>query len=444
MKPLPPSPPPIPTLARLARDPLGAMPALQREHGDLYYVSLPGVVRTCIVTHPEQVHQVLVRDFRSFRKDFVLRSLGPALGEGLLLAEGDEWRRRRRLSQPGFHSSAIAGYAEAMTELAAETVAGWGPRRELDVHAQMMRLTLRIVGRTLFGQELGADADTIGHALDALVRVHKGVGSTSPLLPLWVPTPTHARWRRALRAVDGVIFRTIERHRREPVEGTLLGMLIAATDEGGGLTDRQLRDEAVTLLMAGHETTAVALTFALYLLSQHPEVEERLHAEVDALPHAPGLADVPRLPYARAVVAETLRLFPPAWAMGREALEDVELGGYRVPKGTHLWLAPWVTHRDARWYADPEAFRPERWFDGELERSLPDGAYHPFGLGPRSCIGKRFAELEAVLVLATVAREHALRLSPGETLRLFPTITLRPEHGVRMIATRRPARRQAA
>ncbi|MEQ1504633.1 MAG: cytochrome P450 [Myxococcota bacterium] len=430
---------------RLSRDPLAALDDLRAECGDTWLVELP-FMSTVVLSDPAAIHTVLVKDFRHYRKDFFTRQLTPVLGEGLLLSEGDTWRRNRRLAQPGFHAAAIRGYARAMAELTESAIDGWGPRRELDLHAEMMQLTLRIVARTLFGHEIRDEAEVVGAALDVFMETHRGVANTGFMLPPWLPTRSNHRHAAAVAAVDRVVYRMIDQHRADPDPNTLLGMLIAATDDAGGLSDRELRDEAVTLLMAGHETTAVALTMALYLVSQHPNVEARLQAEVDAVlaDRAPGLADLPQLPYVRAVIFEAMRLYPPVWSVGREALCDTVIGDHAIPRGTHLWIAQWLTHRDPRWFADPLAFRPERWLDGTLERSVPDGAFFPFGAGPRVCIGKRFAELEAIVVLAAIARRYAVRLAPGEALRLSPSITLRPEGGLRLVATARDPIRRAA
>lgn len=436
----------IGTMMRVSRDPLAELPKVQQEVGDTWIVDLP-LIPTVVLSHPRDVHTVLVREFKSYQKDFYTRQLVPIIGNGLLLSEGDTWRRNRRLAQPAFHASAIRSYATAMSSLTEDTLDGWGERKALDVHAELMRLTLRIVARTLFGVDIGEDADVIGRALDTFMHVHLGFANTGLVVPPWVPTPWNQRFAAALADVDRIVYRMIREHRRgDPDAHTLLGLLLASNDESGGLTDTQLRDEAVTLLMAGHETTAIALTMALFLLSQHPNAEARLQAEVDTVlgDRTPTIEDLPNLPYTRQVVLEAMRLYPPAWSVGREALVDTVLGDVPIRKGMHLWIATWVTHRDARWYEDPLAFRPERWADGALEKALPDGAYVPFGAGPRVCIGKRFAELELTIVLTSIVRRYALRLEPGETLRLTPSVTLRPEGGLRMVATERRPLRNAA
>jgi cytochrome P450 len=436
---------PLAVLMQSSRDPLAALAAMQRECGDAWFVDLP-FLPMLVLTHPDAIHTVLVKDFRSFGKDRMTRQLVRILGNGLLTAEGELWKRHRKLAQPGFHRRAIEGYAEAMVSVADACTGSWGARRELDLHHEMMRLTLEVVSRTLFGHDIGDDAAVVGDRLDQLMDTSRGVANTGYMLPAWVPTRQNKRHAAAVADIDRIVYRIIEAHRRQPDDRTLLGMLLAATDGDGGLNDAEVRDEAITMLMAGHETTAVALTMALYLLSQDPNAEARLQAELDGVlgDRSPALVDVPQLEYTRAVVLEAMRLHPPAWSFGREALVDTEVGPYRVARGTQLWLSPWLTHRDPRWFADPLAFRPERWLGGDLERSLPDCAYLPFSAGPRVCIGKRFAELEAILVLAAIARRYALRLRPGETLRLDPSITLRPRGGLGMVATAREPVRRAA
>lgn len=430
---------PLGTRARivygLALDPLATLERLHREHGDVHFVDLPGQP-TWLLHHPDHVHEVLVADHASYRKDAMLRMLSDILGEGLLTSEGAPWKRHRRLAQPGFHSSAIRGYGETMATLASARIEGWRPG-PLDLHAEMAGITLQIVARTLFGADLGEHEAQIAASLDTYLRGAFGAFGTGVRLPPSVPTPGNLRRRRVIRRLHAVIDEMIAVRRATPDRSTLLGMLIEATDdEGASFGDTQLRDEAITLLLAGHETTAVALTYTAYLLAHAPDVERRLHAELDEVldGRLPGVDDVPKLPYTAAVVQEAMRLYPPAWAIGREATVPTELsGGHRIRPGDQLWLDTWLIHRDPRWYADPLVFRPERWTP-ELERSLPRCAYIPFGGGPRACIGKRFAELEAVLVLAVVASRFRLRLAPGETLRLLPTVTLRPDGGLRMVA----------
>jgi cytochrome P450 len=260
--------------------------------------------------------------------------------------------------------------------------------------------------------------------------------------------PSTLRYRRAIKCIDDIIYGFIRRRRESGHDpGDLLSHLLAARDDQGGegMSDRQLRDEAVTLLLAGHETTALALTYAFNLLARSPEADRGLAAELDRAlgGRAPSAADVPNLKYTEWVVRETLRLYPPAWGVGRQALADCEIGGYSVPRGTQLFLVIWLVHRDGRWFPDPETFRPERW-DHDLIKRLPRCAYFPFGDGARICIGNHFAMMEAILLLATIAQKYQLSLEPGQTLELVPSITLRPRHGLRMRLEARHHREPAA
>ncbi|MBX2802149.1 MAG: cytochrome P450 [Myxococcales bacterium] len=428
----------IKLLTAFSRDPLQALTDIHAECGDISRIDAIPMMPSIAIYHPDDVHQVLVRDFRSYRKDLFTRQLRDTLGDGLLTAEGARWRRHRRLAQPGFHARAIRGYAEVMVSEAQAWSSSWSEPTQVDAHEQMMRLTLQIVARTLFGQGIEDDAPRVSRALSTVMEVHLGVAGLGFKLPTWLPVPSNRRHARAVRELDDVLYRMIREHRQtEDERTTLLGMLLAATDAQGGFTDTDLRDEALTLLMAGHETTAMVLTMALYLLSQHPGAEARLQAEVDAAPDPLSLEDLSGLPFTRAVILETMRLYPPAWAFARESLVDTAIGEAPVPRGTQVWISPWVIHRDARWFEHPLVFRPQRWLSGELEASLPHCAYVPFSAGPRVCIGKRFAELEAISVLATLARKLAFRLAPGATLDLVPSITLRPRAGLPMGITPR-------
>jgi cytochrome P450 len=311
----------------------------------------------------------------------------------------------------------------------------------------MMRLTLEVVARTLFDADVTGESAGIAGSMEVLManfteRVNRLIRP-----PVWLPLPINFRYRKAMRQVERVLFDVIaERRRSGEDRGDLLSMLLQAQDtegDGSGMTDRQLRDESVTLFMAGHETTANTLAWVWYLLSLHPEAERALHDELDEVldgGRPPEVADLPRLVHADRVVTEALRVMPTVWLLGREAVEPVEVGGYLVPKGTTLWMSQWVIHRDPRWYDEPEAFRPERWADG-LARRIHRYAYFPFGGGPRVCIGNHFAQLEAVLLLATIARKFRPRVPPGTVVNPVPTMTLRPEHGIPVVLEeRRPAR----
>jgi len=440
----PPQPPGFPIVGHLlhyARDPLEVPRGWARDYGDVVHLKI-GPEDLYQINHPDDIEQVLVRDFKKYRKDRMTRTLRELLGDGLVTSEGDFWKRQRRLVNPGFHRNRIKAYAEVMVDETRDRIDGWGDRTEFDFHDEMMRVTLHIVAATLFGADVSkADADTIGSSIGFFMEYHLGIANTGIRLPEWIPTRANRRARKAMDALDEVIRRYIDIRRREGDNGSLLSMLIdAVDDEGKGMTGEQLRDEALTLISAGHETTAVGMTMTLFLLSQHPEVEVKLHAELDRVlgDRDPTFEDLKDLPYTEQVIKESMRLLPPVWGIGREALEDTEIGGYPIAKGSQIFVTQWTVHRDSRFFPDPEAFKPERWTP-EFKKQLPNYAYFPFGGGPRICVGKRFAMMESVLILATIARRYALRLLPGQTLDLMPSITIRPRGGLRFVAQRRPS-----
>lgn len=430
--------PVVGNLAAFLHDPLAFLSTMRDRHGDVVWVAL-GPMKLVLVSHPDLVEDVLVTRNRLWRKDYTLRTtLRPVLGDGLLSSEGDFWRRQRRLAQPAFHRDRIAAYAGVMVTAAERLLASYRDGETRDVHKDMMRLTLEIVAATLFGAEVGADAERVGEALEAVLAV---VSDPLPLfLPLLrvLPTPSRRRFDRAVADLDAIVYRVIEARRRDGADGIdLLSMLLSARDDDGGrMSNRQLRDECMTVFLAGHETTAIALSWTWLLLSDHPTARAKLERELeDVLGDRPAtLADVPRLVYTRNVIAEALRLYPPAWSMGREACEELELGGFDIPRGQHVWFCPWAIHRDPRWFEEPHAFLPERW-QTDAARTLHRYAYFPFGGGPRFCIGQSFAELEAVLILATMARRVRLVVGPRPVPQ--PTVTLRPKRGVHARVVRR-------
>jgi cytochrome P450 len=419
----------------LGRDALGFLERASRRHGDALQFGFLGR-RVYLFNHPDAIDQMLVGAREHLVKDRLTRDLSVVLGNGLLVSEGALWREQRRLAQPAFHRQRVEAYGEVMVRYAERAAAGWRDGEARDVHRDMMRLTLDVVAKTLFDVEIGPVARQIERSLGVVMARFEGVGA---LLPIGLPTPGNLRARRAVAELDGVVYGLIRRRREGGDRGDLLSMLIAAAGEGGGADDAQIRDEAITLLLAGHETTALALTFAWHLLGAHPAAAERLEAEIDeAIGGRPaGPADLPRLRYAEGVVRESMRLYPPAWAIGREAIAPCEIGGYAVAPGTQLWAAQWVVHRDARWFPEPLAFRPERWA-GDLAKKLPRHAYFPFGGGPRICIGNAFAMMEAVLILVTIARRFRLAPADRRPLELTPSVTLRPARGLPMVCSARP------
>ena len=433
-------------LSEFRNDRLGFLTECARAHGDVVAIRL-GPARIWVLNHPDLVEEVLVTKNKHFIKHFALRTARPSLGEGLLTSEGDFWRRQRRLAQPAFHRERVSAYGRTMVDYSERMLQTWADGQRRDVQADMMKLTLEIVTKTLFDTDIYGESAGIAQAMETLMESFTNRVNRLAQLPTWVPTPSNLRFSRAMGSVESTLNAIIADRRRSGEDrGDLLSMLLHAQDDEGdgtGMTDRQLRDETITLFMAGHETTANTLAWAWYLLSLNPEAEAKLHAELDEVldGRPPEVADLPRLKYADHVITETLRLMPTAWLLGREAIEPVEIGGYHVPKGMTLWMSQWVIQRDPRWFDDPEAFRPDRWSDG-LAKRLHRYAYFPFGGGPRICIGNQFAQMESVLLLTTIARRFRPRLVEGTVVTLVPTMTLRPEHGLPVVLEeRRPARR---
>jgi cytochrome P450 len=428
-------------LKEFARDRLGALSRWHREYGDVVRVRF-GPRRILFLNHPDLVEDVLVDQNRKFIKHYRLRSANRTLGNGLLTSEGDFWRAQRRLAQPAFHRDRIAAYAGVMVDFTERMLASWRDGQVRDAQADMMSLTLEIVAKTLFDAEIGSDSVEAGAAMEVLMNGFISRTAQLVSMPHWVPTPVNLRVERAARRLDRIILAIIAKRRASGEDrGDLLSMLLHAQDEDSGrrMTDRQLRDEAMTLFMAGHETTANTLAWVWYLLATHPQSEAKLHAELDSVlgERPPTFADLPRLKYTGLVVTEALRLYPTVWMLGRENLEPVEIAGYRIPTGTTVFMPQWTIHRDARWFDDPESFLPGRWEHG-LQDRIPRYAYFPFGGGPRICIGNNFALMEASLLLATIARKYRLSLTPDAVVTPLPTMTLRPAQGVKVrVASRR-------
>jgi len=396
-----------------------------------------GIRPVIFANHPDLVEQVLVNQHRKFIKHYRLRKTGQTLGQGLVTSEGELWRSQRKLAQPAFHRERINRYAQSMVNFTERMLASWSAGQVRDVHADMMKLTLEIVAKTLFDAEIGGESADAAAAMETLARGFIVRTSRLISLPFWLPTPLNIRLGRAVRRLNQIILSIIaERRKTDEDRGDLLSMLLHAQDEDSGrrMSDQLLRDEVMTLFMAGHETTANTLAWAWLLLARHPDVEARLHDELDRTlaGRLPTIADLPWLSYTERVVTETLRIYPTVWTVGREAIEPVELGGYRIPAGTTVFMPQWVIHRDARWFEDPEVFRPERWENGLMQR-IPRYAYFPFGGGPRICIGNNFAMMEATLILATIAQKYRLTLAPDAVVKLLPSMTLRPAHGIKVV-----------
>lgn len=397
--------------------------------------------RNIFVNHPDLIEEVLIDHPRRYVKGRVLRANRHVFGEGLLTSEGDFWLRQRRLVQPAFHRAQIAAYAETMVQYAQRMLEGWRSGEERDVHQEMMQLTLEIVVKTLFGGDVARDAQDVGKSLALLLELGANFRRTL-FIPHWMPTPTNLRIKREIAFIESILYRIISERRASWRDtGDLLSMLLHVQDEDGSrMTDKQLRDETITLFLAGHETTASSLSWTWWLLARNPTVEAKLHAELDEVlgGRAPSLEDLARLPYTGNVVTESLRLYPPAWGLARVAVENHEIAGYPVKKGMGVAMAQWVVHRDTRWFDAPEEFRPERW-EGDYLKRIPRFAYFPFGGGPRQCIGNSFALMETTLILATVAQKYRLRLVPDHPVVPLASITLRPRYGVRVVLELRQA-----
>lgn len=424
-------------LAPMSRDPLGRLTRFAREYGDvvrLRLLHLPAL----LVSHPGLIAEVLVARNAQFTKSMDLRSTQMVLGEGLLTSEGERWRRWRRRMQPAFHQECIAAYSAVMTASAREISSRWNEGETRDLRREMTGLTLRSATRALFGADLAAEEERIGRAIDALCRLFDVSSAWVYLLPNYLPTPTHVRGLLAIQRLERLIARIVATRRaRGRTGGDLLGMILEAAEGEDG---RIVRDQVMTLLIAGHETTSAALSWTWYLLAQHPEAEAKLHRELETVlgGREPRFDDLPRLPYAGRIIDESLRLYPPAWLVGREAAENTEIGGYPVPRGTTVYMSQWIVQRDARFYPQPERFDPDRWTE-EFSRQLPSFAYFPFGGGPRVCIGAAFARTEAVLALATIAQQFRFSLVPGARVTPWPSVTLRPRQGVPVVVHRRPS-----
>jgi len=437
---LPPGPKGLPLFGlafEFLRDPLETLRRLAREYGDIVCVPVVNQHRI-FLNHPDYIEQVCIVQQAKFHKSKLTKDVTQRLlGQGLLISEGDFWRRQRRLAQPAFHRSRINEYGATMVERAEVRMKQWRDGDVRDITQEMMAMTLDIAVRTLFGSTLQAEAEQVGDSLGYLMRYSLRKARSPIKVPENWPTPANRRATRETQFLDSLVYGIIKERQAEGNTNhhhDLLAMLMSAMDEDGTqMTPRQLRDESMTLFLAGHETTALTLSWAWYMLSENPAAEARLHEELHGIlaGRAPELADFERLPYLRAVVNETLRLYPAAYILARTSVAPCTIAGYDFPADTTMIMAQWVMHRDLRYFDDPEVFQPERWLNG-LENRLPAGAYFPFGDGPRRCIGQGFALLESALVLATIAQKYRFKLLPGHPVIPDPLVTLRAKHGIRM------------
>ena len=407
-----------------------------RNYGDIVRMRFFYLTVTFLY-HPQHIEYILSTNAKNFIKSRSLRTpfFRRLVGNGLLTSEGEEWKRQRRLAQPAFHRQRINAYGDVMVDYTERLIRGWKSNEVRDIHRDMMRLTLEVVVKTLFNAEVSGEADKVERALSELVKPFASQATLKWILDNRLPTATHRRFNAAAREIDDIVYRIIaERRSSGSDEGDLLSMLLAAHDEDGSqMTDRQLRDEVMTLFLAGHETTALTLSWAWYLLAQNPEVEEKFHAELDEVlaGRTPTVADMPRLKYTEMIAKESMRLYPPAYGVAREAINDFELGGYQVRAGSQLFMFQWATQRDPRYFTEPNRFYPERWTEA-FSNNLPKYAYFPFGGGPRACIGNYFAMMEVILLLATIGRRFRFSLVPGHPVSLMPAMSLRPMDGIRV------------
>ena len=424
-------------MPKFKRNTLQTFVDLARQHGDL--VCFRGLWTSFMLIDPQHVEYVLQMNSRNYRKGKNYKELAAATGNGLFVSEGDVWRRQRRLAQPAFHRQKIASFAKIMTDSCEAMLERWQPLAErgatVEVDAEMLRLTLGIVGKALFSRDLSDESDTMNQSFE-IIRKHTTKRIMSILkFPASFPTAQNRRFRQAVANAEQVVYDLIAERRHGAGNDDLLSLLMAARDEetGEGLSDQELRDQALTIIGAGYETTTQALAWTWYLLAKHPEIENKLHAEIEHVlrGRTPTFEDLPNLKYTLMVFQEAMRLYPPIWMLTRAAIEADEIGGYRVPANSEILLLPYITHRHPKYWEQPEDFNPEH-FTPEKVAARPRFAYFPFGAGARQCIGNNFALMEAQLIIATVAQKYLLRLADEQTIKPETSVTLRPSRSLKM------------
>lgn len=418
------------------RDSLGFITRCRDQFGDVVRMRFL-YLTVYFIYHPDDIEYVLSTNAKNFIKSRSLRSpfFQRLVGNGLLTSEGEFWRRQRKLAQPAFHRQRINSYGEVMVNYARRMIDSWKPGEVRDVHRDMMRVTLEIVVKTLFNADVSGDADRVGKVLSQIVKPFASQATLKWIADNRLPTEGHRRFFREADEIDSIVYRIIgERRASRADEGDLLSMLLQAHDEddGGTMTDRQLRDEVMTIFLAGHETSALTLSWAWWLLAQSATAEKRFHDEIDSVLQGrlPTLDDYPHLKFTEMIAKESMRLFPPAFGVGREAIADCEIGGFRVPAKSQVFMFQWATQRDPRFFAEPHEFKPERW--SEEDKDLPRYAYFPFGGGPRICIGNYFAMIEIVLLLATIGQRFRLKAADERPVELYPAMSLRPRGAINM------------
>ncbi|HTK03977.1 MAG TPA: cytochrome P450 [Candidatus Eisenbacteria bacterium] len=426
-------------LPGMRRDPLGLLLRAAREHGDVSRLTL--VEKFSLLNHPDDVRHVLLTRYDAFAKTRLTVRIKPIVGDGLLTSDGEFWRRQRKLAQPAFHRTRLASFADTMATLTGEALSGWNDGDVIDVSDAMSRLTLRVIGRTMMGAELSDAASKVGRALTTALEITNDRFRRLSYFP-WLPTPSNIRFNRAMRVLDGLVASIIaERRATDADRGDLLSMFMETEDADTGerMTDKQLRDEAMTMLLAGHETTSNALAWAFHLLALHPEAAERVREEAVAAFGAgvPTFETMRRLPFSRWTIMEAMRLYPPVWLFARTATADLDLpSGHRVYAGDNILICPYTLHRDPVLWPDPEKFDPER-FSEARSAGRHRTAYVPFSAGPRQCIGNEFALMEAAIILSMTCRDWRLGFARARAPEPEPSVTLRPKDGMPMTLTRR-------
>lgn len=433
---------PLGFLGPVRRDPIDFLTQVAREHGDIARFRV-GLMNVVLLNHPALINDVLVNRHKNFVKGRPLELAKNLLGEGLLTSDGAVHKRQRRLVQPAFNHEKIMSYGRVMTEYASRLSERWRDGETVDLAQDMMRMALGISSKTMFNADAEAEAEKVGEALAAAMKLFDRLSIPLIEVLLKLPLPSTLRFRRAKKVLNSMIYRIIEEHRSDGRDhGDLLSLLLVARDtetDGSGMTDEELRDQALIFFLAAYDTTALSLTWTWYLLSQNPQAEAALHEELATVLNGriPTVADLPLLKYTRAVFAEGLRLYPPGYIIARRALESFQLNEYLIPRGSTILMSPYIIHRDHRFYDNPETFEPERWLRQPQSQS-PKFSYFPFGGGPRTCIGDNFSWTEGTLVLATMAQQWTLRLAPNHVVAYLPLLNLRPKYGMCMVVHRRP------
>jgi len=441
---LPPGPKGLPIFGSLIaffRDMLGFMINAKNEYGDIVHFKILGR-KVFLLNHPELIKDVLVKHDRNFTKSRALERSKLILGNGLITSEGEYHLRQRRLAQPAFHHQRISSYGKIMADYASHLSDRWQEGDTVEMHREMMTLTLAIVGKTLYDTDVESETDEIGNAVTVIIDMFPRMLFPFSEILDKIPLPETIRFEKARERLNKTVYGMIEQRRSSGEDrGDLLSMFLIAQDDegdGGRMSDLQVRDEIMTIFLAGHETVANALTWTWYLLSQNPDVERKLHEELDMVlgDRSPSVEDLEHLNYTRMVLTESMRMYPPVWSMARSAINDYKVRNYDVPARSSIFFCQYIIHRDPRFYPEPLSFDPERWIPDQ-KRPTHQYTYFPFGGGPRRCIGEQFAWMEGTLVIAAIARNWKFRLVPGHKVDIKPMITLRPKYGMNMIVRKR-------